>query len=205
MDLLAVSPDRYYRNEAYWIAHLLESGLHRYHLRKPGWSVENIAQLVEEIPENLRGKVVLHQAYRLVEPLGLGGWHLKDHPLGVKIQASLRKSGVGRHQISKSLHDLHDLFGELVDFAYGFLSPIFPSFSKVGHAPAWSMQTLKRALADLKATRVDPSIPKIYALGGISPERLLLCQELGFSGVVVHGMLWEANDPGENFKKFLKG
>ncbi|TVP80832.1 MAG: thiamine phosphate synthase [Puniceicoccaceae bacterium] len=202
MDLLAVSPPRYLQHEARWIERLLGAGLHRYHLRKPGWPLAAVRDLVAELPEAVRRGVVLHQCYRLVEPYGLAGWHLRDRSGTGRAYQLLRKAGTPAERLSRSVHSIQNLLQSLEGYAYGILSPIFPSFSKPGHGPSWSESALRAAL---KSEHASGPTAKVYALGGISTERLAHCRDLGFAGVVLHGALWEAADPVAYLKTFQKG
>ena len=51
MNILAVSPESDYADEAACVVHLLENGLNRYHLRKPDWCAEQSAAFLRQLPE----------------------------------------------------------------------------------------------------------------------------------------------------------
>ena len=191
MDLLAISPPGHFPAEPEWIDRLLDEGLCRYHLRKPGWTQTELHRFVAQLPVHTRARVVLHQHHSLVEELGLGGWHFPDHPGASRRLRQSRAAGVPAVRLSRSLHQLRALFARMEHCAYAFLSPVFPSISKPGHVPPWTDRALQEALREAHAAQSA----KVYALGGIQAENAARCRELGFDGLVLHGGLWEQADP----------
>jgi thiamine-phosphate pyrophosphorylase len=194
MELLAISPPGPFPEETRWIPRLLEAGLARYHLRKPAWPRQRLRAFIDRLPVTVRPRIVLHQQYPLVEPMGLGGWHLRDIPQAGRIQQRLRAAGADAGRLSRSLHRIRDLTEMLDGFAYGFLSPIFASISKIDHVPAWSEAELRQALQAHRASR-GTNGARIHALGGICPESAHRCRALGFDGLVLHGALWRHANP----------
>ena len=67
---------------------------------------------------------------------------------------------------------------------YLFLSPIFDSISKAGYKSNFTIDEL-RAAAD--AGIIDS---RVFALGGVTPDRLSLLQSIGFGGAVMLGAVW---------------
>ena len=80
MDLLAISPEGHYDDEAGVIEALLAAGLTRYHLRKPSDSPAQVAAVLVQLPRTCRSRVVVHQHREQVQQFGLGGYHFKDRP-----------------------------------------------------------------------------------------------------------------------------
>ena len=191
MDLLAISPPGHFPGEPEWIGRLLDGGLCRYHLRKPGWTQPELRRFVEQLPESIRTRVVLHRHHPLVETLGLGGWHFPDAPGASRRLRQCRAAGVPSLRLSRSLHRLRALSMRMEHCAYAFLSPVFPSISKPGHAPPWTDRALREALRELHAAQSA----RVYALGGIQAENAARCRAWGFDGLVLHGCLWEQADP----------
>ena len=83
------------------------------------------------------------------------------------------------------------------DVDYCFLSPIFDSLSKKGYSAAFPAETLRRAGSEGIIDR------HVYALGGITPERLPQLQEWGFGGAAMLGYLWEETSP-EKIKRRMQ-
>jgi len=184
MHLLAVSPESEYADEPALVVRLFDAGLARYHLRKPDWSREQCAEWLQAIPMGLHALISVHQHHDLAKEFGVG-LHFRDD--GQRLDHEAR-FGVGPLVRSRSLHELERLSERVEGMAYTFLSPIFASISKQGYKPDWTEAELRAALA-------GPRSSKLYALGGITAENLAQVGELGFDGAVLHGCLWQANDP----------
>jgi thiamine-phosphate pyrophosphorylase len=195
MQLLVVSPEDEYENEADLIARLLHSGLDRYHLRKPNWSASDCADLLTAVPADLHVCVSIHQHHVLAQSFEVG-LHFKDDAAAAEALAdSVRREATPLR--SRSLHRLNDLAMNLSDVDYGFLSPVFQSISKRGYVPRWSDVELRAALSqDLPA--------KLYALGGVTPSTLRQARAFGFEGVVLYGSIWQSDDPLAAFASLRK-
>jgi thiamine-phosphate pyrophosphorylase len=186
MDLYAVSPVSEYSSEMSWVLRLLDAGLKRYHFRKPSWSAERCAAWLQLVPVSYRRQISIHQYFEQAEVFGLGGVHHPDRgdvawPRGDPMARSCLRS--------RSLHNLSNLdhVPDLVD--YVFLSPIFPSISKVNYCSGWSECDLRRVL-------LRPHRYQLVALGGISEVTVERAALLGFDAVALHGCLWsEGQDP----------
>ncbi len=97
--------------------------------------------------------------------------------------------------VSCAVHDLPQLNICLGDCDYCLLSPVFDSISKIGHLSAFDPTDLPSALA----TSRHP----VYALGGVTPQRLAWLREVGFAGAALLGSVWGGEDPVAAFKEAL--
>lgn len=181
MRIIAVSPDSEYVNEANLIVHLLDAGLDRYHLRKPAWSLEQCARLLEMIPQALHSRISIHHCYQLTETFAVAV-HLKDN--GEEHTAAR----------SRSLHTLASIETLNDRFEYVFLSPIFASLSKKDYSPSWTEIELRAALA-------APRKLALFGLGGVTVDTITTAKDFGFDGVVLHGCLWQSSDPLQAFHR----
>ena len=77
---------------------------------------------------------------------------------------------------------------------YLFFSPVYPTTSKPGQ-PA-------RGLDGLRGVTQDVEKP-VYALGGITPERVRGCMDAGAYGVAVLGGILKADDPALAVQAYL--
>lgn len=180
--LIVISDPLAREGEAGMVRQLFDEGLERFHLRKPGWSCEELYELLEALSP-FHDRVVLHSHYCLAKEFPVGGVHIKvDSPC----------YAVSR---SASLHSIKELEELRLKFDYVFLSPFFPSISKPGYGPSFSHSALKSAL------EVTPHT--VVALGGISRERLLEARALGASGAALLGAVWRAPSPVAAFKSLL--
>jgi thiamine-phosphate pyrophosphorylase len=83
---------------------------------------------------------------------------------------------------------LRDVLQDWQNLDYAFLSPIFDSISKEGYAAAGFDS------AELAQVLCKAPMP-VYALGGITPERLPAVRDMGFAGAGILGAVWAADDP----------
>lgn len=175
MKLVAITPPYFYEGEAEAIANAFERGFFRVHIRKPESTREEMTRLLESIPNNLRHKISLHDHHELARQFSIGGIHLNKRnphkPDGW--QGIISISTHSPEEAQKLLSD----FGERFD--YLFISPVFPSFSKPGYKPAFSFDEIAN-VAD----------SKVYALGGVSIDKLQMMKEAGFGGAVMLTEAW---------------
>ena len=190
-DLLVLSPESTYPDELEWVECLFESGLTRLHVRKPGWSPEELRRYILEIPEVCWPKLVLHKAYELVNELGLGGWHIKDDTAHLKEAAQFQEYRSQRKTLSRSVHQLDDLKEDQRRWDYSFFSPVFDSISKTGYKPRYTVSAISEKLLDESVGLGS----RVYALGGIHRSNIRQCIELGFHGVALLGAIWHNDDP----------
>ena len=141
MKFLVFTSPSFIPDEASYIRRLFELGLDVLHLRKPGASADECARLVEEVPELWRGRIVVHDHFRLCRDYGLMGVHLNSrNPVP---PADFRPGTV-----SASCHSLAEVARRKTGLSYVTLSPVFDSISKQGYRAAYSEEDLERAAAD---------------------------------------------------------
>ena len=170
---IAVTPPAFHDGEAAFISRLLAGGVDVVHLRKPGSAEAECAGLLEALSEDERARVVVHDHFGLAARYGLMGIHLNSRnpsaPEGF------------RGQLSRSCHSLEEVRRFKPECGYVFLSPVFDSISKQGYSAAFSPDTLSRASAE---GIIDS---KVFALGGVTPDKAGLLSTLGFGGAVMLG------------------
>lgn len=177
MQLIVITPPEFLPAEGETIATLLHHGIWRVHLRKPHASAEEMARLIEGIAEQWRDRLVIHDHFELATRYSLKGIHLNgrnpDAPQDY------------RGSRSCSTHSTDELAERLPTVDYAFLSPIFDSISKKGYRAAFTER-------ELQAARQKGLIgPKVFALGGVSAERLATLKTYGFGGAALLGDVWE--------------
>lgn len=170
MNLVAITVPYFYDGEGRDIVSVLECGrFGRVHIRKPGASVDEMRTLLDAVPAEYRSNLTLHDCLELAEEYGVGGVHLSRRnavaPAGWK--------GI----VSRSLHAVEDISAATED--YVFLSPVYPSISKPGYRGTFDLEELKGYVNS-----------KVYALGGVTPERLTELESAGFGGAAMLGSVW---------------
>ena len=187
MQTIAITPPAFYPGEAQAIAGiLLNRGFWRVHIRKPDAAESAIRALIEEIPAELRPRLSIHNALHLAEQYGLGGVHLNRHtPLPPQGWHGL---------ISRSIHSIAEI-DTLSNEDYAFISPVFPSISKPGYNPTFTIGQLSETIRRNQVNRT-----RIFALGGVTPARLPRLESAGFAGAAMLSEAWRPQIPADNFK-----
>lgn len=201
MNLVVISPEADDAREQAVLRELFAAGLERYHVRKPAASREQLAAWLRAVPAEFRPRLVLHHHHDLAAELGCGGIHFRDSERStvsltvLAAHESLQRGQADRAtHLTRSCHDLPAVRAALGHFDSIFVSPIFPSLSKPGHAPRSDFPFA--ALAALLATRAPAERrTAVLALGGVTRERLPQVRAFGFDGAAVLGAVWRAADP----------
>ena len=176
MRIIVITPPEYIKKEANIIVQLLEHGVWAIHLRKPGTDASSLERLIQEIPQRWRSQLVLHDHFEFAKPYALKGVHLnRRNPI---LPADFKGS------VSRSLHSIDEL-KDLDHLNYAFLSPIFDSISKEGYHAAFSYEQLHEAH---KQGLINE---RVFALGGVSIDRLKEVATIGFGGAAMLGDVWK--------------
>ena len=76
---------------------------------------------------------------------------------------------------------------------------MFPSLTKPGYGPAadFPWDSLRTVLREARRRRAagDDGSASVFAIGGVTANRLARCRELGFDGAAVLGAVWNDSDP----------
>ncbi|MBR8731041.1 Thiamine-phosphate synthase [Porphyromonas levii] len=174
MKVIVLTPPTPFPSEREMIKEIIEEGIYRLHLRRPDWSEGETRAFLESFSADQLSRIVLHDHHQLSEEYPIGGVHFnRRHPFV-------------RHYhfpCSISCHTLEEVQIYKPQVNYLFLSPIFDSISKEGYGSAFSLDELREA-GDL----IDQHV---FALGGVSLDKLPLLRELSFGGVALLGDFWQ--------------
>jgi thiamine-phosphate pyrophosphorylase len=185
-------------NEVATVESLFAAGLECYHLRKPGWKSAQVALWLESMPARWRERIVLHSHADLAPCFRVGGIHFRDDGEAPEDPAPRVPPGC---LTSRSCHDLIAVKAALGRYDSVFFSPVFRSLSKPGYGPAPG-QVLDDLRAVLETRGPVQKRTKVFALGGVTAQRLHDCRLLGFDGVAILGAVWNAADPIAAFLQF---
>lgn len=201
MKLIVISPEGDEAREVPVLMAMLAAGLERYHVRKPNWSREKLADWLGKLPERWRSRLVLHQHHELVDELKLGGRHWRDdgtallEPPAVSMAPFHGLDRIGPHGVaSRSCHDLATLRASLGRYDSVLLGPVFPSISKQGHGPN-GMLSLNELYHLLRHRTPTQKHTQVIALGGLTAANAPRCRNFGFDGVATLGAIWQSPDP----------
>lgn len=174
---IIITLPEFLEGEADRICGFLESGTaDLVHIRKPGATAKQTESLIRAIPEKWYDHLVLHDHHELAKRYHLHGIHLNSRnpdPL----------EG-WRGSVSRSCHQIEELKRWKDTCSYLSLSPIYDSISKSGYKAAFSCEDIQRAVKD---GIIDE---KVYALGGVTFDRLEEVRNFGFGGAMILGDAW---------------
>ncbi|MGL1933758.1 MAG: thiamine phosphate synthase [Fibrobacterales bacterium] len=185
MNIIGITSPGTIENEVSLIEEMLDLGAYRFHIRKPNWTPKQLVPFLESFQKSYRKKLILHDLKHWPFTELFGGVHLKSKQTNFALKKSVRS-------LSRSCHSLTEIekFGKELD--YMFLSPIFDSISKEGYKAQFSDECLRTS-----------NLKKVYALGGVTTEKLSDVQEYGFKGAAVLGALWGSKKPVLEMAKIL--
>jgi len=190
MELVVVSSPERLKNEANIVNEMFASGLGKFHLRKPDWTLLDVTSLLKQINPDYWHKIALHQYHETAIDFGIIHLHFKEkNRTGIcdELFQSFKETG---YTLTTSVHELAAL-KDLFVFNYVFFGSVFDSISKAGYK---SKLPVDFNLKDSeKAT-------KIYAIGGVSQDNITSVKEMGFDGAALLGSIW--NDPDKAIHNF---
>jgi thiamine-phosphate pyrophosphorylase len=198
MDLVVVSSARRVPNEVSEVIRMFNSGLSAFHIRKPRWSKKELSEYIAEFPPEYRKKLVLHTYHGLAGTYALGGIHLsrshrrrgKFYDFKIWLKRKLRPGLI----VTRTFHKLTDITHDRRKYTYAFLSPVFDSVSRATLAGGFSRRALLIVIPQAKQP--------IYAMGGVTSDKIKIIDENGFDGAVLHGSLWDGDE--SPYEKFIK-
>ncbi|MDX1429122.1 MAG: thiamine phosphate synthase [Rhodothermales bacterium] len=177
------------REVAYNTVKAVQSGVEWVHLRDHSISEKRFWEIGRILVGRLRrvNEEVLISVNRYAQ--FAGEWYTGVHvgAAGVSIEDARNVEGVNG-PIGYSAHNF-DVAHAAFDAGahYVFFSPIFPTASKPDH-PGEGIDELAKVCDILSPNRV-------YALGGVTPERVRRCLDAGAAGVAVASGITRSDDP----------
>jgi len=175
---------------------LLEAGVQKLHIRKPGSAVVELENLLERLSSRWASRLVLHGSREMALRYGIMQVH------GAVERKDGKRSGGGPFvepgmdiAVSTSVHSWAELEVLPAGLQYAFISPLFDSISKPGYAAGKGLL--------LQPQVALPCLP--VGLGGIGPDTIGVLLEQGWAGAAVLGAIW--NEPGiavERYKELKK-
>lgn len=188
MELVAMSGSGISDEEVAEAVKMLDAGLTHFHIRKPRVSRKEMKDYLLRYPEEYRNRLVLHSFHGLASDLQIGGIHLsRSHRKRNRIfRIRLRLKRLLKPQliITRSFHKLTSLTADKRNYSYAFLSPVFDGVSENTLGSGYSKRALLITLPQARCP--------IFAMGGVKPQNLREVAESGFSGALLAGALWRA-------------
>ena len=179
------------------VSELLDAGVTAFQLREKDLSeieLIKLAQPIAELCHNYEAKLFINTHTSVAKDVGAAGVHLPAKAASVD---TVRETETGDNfYIGCSVHSLDAANRREVEGA-DFLtySPIYPTASKPGYGPAVGTASLAEVVEGVK-------LP-VFALGGITPDRVQECLAAGAFGVAVMSGVMSSKGAGGQAKRYL--
>ncbi len=171
MKFIAITTPYFWHGEDLAIRRLIDNGWTRVHIRKPFSDINKLSELIKTIPEQYLPSLSLHDHFDIAKKFKIGGLHLNTRnpapPPGW--------NGL----ISRSCHAIEETL-RYSNLDYTTLSPIYDSISKPGYLSKFTNQMLR-----------DADLTNVYALGGVTFNRINELKDIGFSGAAMLSEAWK--------------
>jgi thiamine monophosphate synthase len=178
--------------EADYLEGLLEAGLTKLHLRKPGAGEKEKTALLERLAVRWAGQLVWHGDREVALSYGIPQVHgsvgLADGK--GKSGGGMPVGSGGRLAVSTSVHSWEEMKALPAGLTYAFISPLFDSISKPGYGANTAL--LEPPGGDF------PCLP--VGLGGIGADTIGEMIRRGWKGAAVLGWIWE--EPREAVRRY---
>ena len=176
---------------------LLDVGVSAIQLREKDLSDTEYIKLAEplcKLCHTYSAQLFINSRIKIAMEIGADGLHLPGNFVSVEkvIEDTSRRFIIGN-----SVHTLTEAKqreAEGADFIT--YSPIYPTFSKPGYGPAVG-------LAELRKVTETVNIP-VFALGGITSERVSKCLDAGAYGVAVMSGVMSPQNGAQRAKAYLR-
>ena len=178
------------------VSELLDVGVKAIQLREKDLSDTALAQLAEPIAvlcQNYDANLFINTHINVARDVGAAGIHL---PANADPVGSVKAETGDNFYIGCSVHNFDAAKkreAEGADFVT--YSPIYPTASKPGYGPAVGTASLTEMVECVK-------LP-IFALGGVTPARVLECLKAGAFGVAVMSGVMSPKGAGIQAKRFF--
>jgi thiamine-phosphate pyrophosphorylase len=191
--LAVITRPEIFSGEADYLEGLLEAGLTKLHVRKPGAGEKEKIALLERLAPRWAGRLVWHGGRELAEVYGVPQVHGSVGLVGGQGKSGGGlpvESGGGRLAVSTSVHSWEEMKALPTGLAYAFISPLFDSISKPGYG-------MNKALLEPPGGDL-PCLP--VGLGGIGVDTIGEMIRRGWKGAAVLGWIWE--EPREAVRRY---
>lgn len=199
MNLVLFSTTDRSLSEAKEVTQMFEEGLTAFHIKKSSFERHEMEEYLKAIPAEYHKYIIIHSNHKLRKTFKLGGLHLSRTHRKKKYDSwwkmfKLRKFNPSL-KFTRTFSKLSTVSSHKKKYDYVFLSPIYESISKLGHAGNFGNRSLEKYLKESRSP--------VYALGGVTPAHFEECNSLGFSGVALLGYVWNNKElsPIEAFRK----
>ena len=192
--IIVLTSNHRVKNESEILTELFKEGLTHLHLRKHGYPVHKIADLIKRIPREYHKQIILHSHFELLKQFDLGGIHVtrnKRKNWYFKLFTLNKFKNKPGFIITTSYHSTRKIEKSPRYYTYFFINSLFGS---IGEGGKHSYKEPDKLREFLMVTKRD-----VVALGGIDLINIKSVPEIGFKSVGLHGAIWGFENPLERF------
>ena len=176
---------------------LLDAGVSAVQLREKDLIDAEYSKLADSLCKlchSYSAQLFINSRVKIAVEVGADGLHLPGNAASVqKVIAETNH----RFIIGCSVHTLTEAKQRETEGAdFITYSPIYPTLSKPGYGPAVGLEELRKVTGRI-------NIP-VFALGGITPERVLECLDTGAYGVAVMSGVMSPENGAQQAKVYLQ-
>ncbi|NTV45765.1 MAG: thiamine phosphate synthase [Chlorobiales bacterium] len=156
-----------------------------------GKALYELASELKQVSAKYGATLLINDRVDIALAVDAGGVHLPENGLPV----GLARKIVGKRLIGRSTHSLEGAISAEKEGAdYVIFGPVFETPSKVKFGAAQGLEKLEAVCSQVK-------IP-VFAVGGISPERVPLCLKAGAHGVAAIRAIMESDHLEDDLTRF---
>lgn len=178
------------------VSELLDAGVNAVQLREKDLDNTELIQLAQPIAELCRdyeAKLFINTNTHIALEVGAAGVHLPAKAESVKTVKTQTDENL---YVGCSVHSLDAAQKRKTEGAdFVTYSPIYPTASKPGYGPVVGVERLAEMAESVK-------LP-VFALGGITPDRVDECLAAGAFGVAVMSGVMSPANAGEQARRYL--
>ena len=193
MKFILITPPYSHPNEIEILSIAYELGVDRIHIRKPAIAEKTLRIYLDKLGEKIMSKASLHYYENLMKDYLFSGFHYSSNNWKEIMNEENEFINDNNVLLSSSFHHLNEIQAKGNGLDYAFCSPVFPSISKEGYLPSfeWDLSLGASAIEGVTLSHsLNTSELELYALGGITSQKVVECKNRGFQGVAVLGAIW---------------
>lgn len=182
MRIIVITPENYLEKEVQILKQIIENGVERIHIRKPGSTAKELERFLNQFSAEERTFFSLNQHHHLAEKYQIRYLHVKSGERGEAPYEPWRRLKNKGYLLSSSAHSLKEAVQLDGLFEYVFISPVFDSISKPDYPGI---------LQELQPEEIGKSPVKLVALGGLNELNINKLNDYNFDMIALLGILWQ--------------
>jgi thiamine-phosphate pyrophosphorylase len=197
VELILFSSNVKSKSEIPEVVELFENGLEIFHVKKNKWSKAKMKTYLKAFPSKYHNRLVLHSHYSLAISFKLRGIHIgkrqKQSRIRLGLQLAYLQALRPKLKVTTSFYNIQELISAKGHYDYALLKPVFDRHGTRTFSSLFNKKQLENA--------IEKSRNRIFALGGVTQDKIETARECGFAGVALQNTFWNKH---ENRKQFFQ-